>query len=109
MAARKNDSLSLSAFSIASQMPPIASCAPSWTILLIGYVVASEVNPVQPRRELWRTKACKWAGRKAQLETCQVDFETDGMMRMVTTKMVASWSLPRRLWNNSIATLGPLL
>ena len=27
----------------------------------------------------------------------------------VTSKMVASWSLPRRLWNNSIATLGPLL
>jgi cardiolipin synthase A/B len=27
----------------------------------------------------------------------------------VTLDMVASWSLPRRLWNNSIATMGPLL
>jgi cardiolipin synthase len=27
----------------------------------------------------------------------------------VTIETVASWSLPRRLWNNSIATLGPLL
>lgn len=29
--------------------------------------------------------------------------------REVTAKMVAAWSLPRRLWNNSIAMLGPVL
>ena len=27
----------------------------------------------------------------------------------VTTKMVAAWPMPRRLWNNLIATLGPVL
>jgi cardiolipin synthase len=26
----------------------------------------------------------------------------------VTAKQVAAWSMPRRLWNNAIATLGPL-
>ena len=28
---------------------------------------------------------------------------------VVTRQMVASWSLPRRLWNNTLALLGPVL
>ena len=32
-----------------------------------------------------------------------------GRSTPVTARMVASWSMPRRLWHNSVATLGPLL
>ena len=28
---------------------------------------------------------------------------------LVTREMVESWSMPRRLWNNTLALLGPIL